>query len=229
MLLCSNAYANQKTFGDHEIEDDLVVTDAATIGGILTTGDGGVTNYAQFAADGELVLYGTARVEKYMVIGIAQLVRVVGGAPPDVSTEGTFGTLLFANTGTEDVYFNVHIPVDWCTGTDLKVAIYWAPTDGTDAKGVAWEFDWEAVAGESNEALGAGNTHVDIHDATQGVDNELLETGYGVIAGASVTVDDTIGINLYRDHDDLIDDYGSDAALIHIEIEYIVDRLGEAL
>ena len=44
---------------------------------------------------------------------------------------------------------------------------------------------------------------------------------------ASLALDDTIGIHFYRDHDDANDDYGADAALIHIEIEYKVDKLGE--
>jgi hypothetical protein len=164
-------------------------------------------------------------IEKYMVFAGPQLVRVVGGSPPDIGTEGTFGTLLFASNGTEEVFFNVHIPPDRAAGTDVKLAAYWAPTDGSTG-GVAWEFDWEAVASESDEALGAGSAHIDIHDVTQELDNELLETAYGTIAGALIANDDTIGINFYRDHDDGDDTYAADAALIHIEVEYDADRLG---
>ena len=182
-------------------------------------------NRAQFAADGELTLAGTARVEKYMVIGAAAIQK--GGTAPDTGTEGTFPTLLFASNLTEQGYFVIHIPGDWAVGTDLEVAVYWAPTSGA-AGGVAWEFDWEAVAADANETLGAGSTHVDLHDATQSLDNELLETSYGDISGASLAVDDTIGILFYRDHDDATDNYGADAALIHIEVEYIADKLGSA-
>ena len=167
------------------------------------------------------------RVERYMILGPAQLIRVVGGSPPDQGTKGTFGTLLFASTGTEEIYFNIHVPKDWAERSDIKFAVYWAPTSGA-AGGVAWEFDWEARTPESDEALGAGSTHVEIHDATQELDNELLETGYGTIAGTSLVADDTIGINLYRDHDDAIDNYGADAALIHVEIEYVANKLGKA-
>ena len=185
---------------------------------VSSSGDGKIT----FANLSTAVI---SEVEKYMVFAGPQLVRVVGGAPPDIGTEGTFGTLLFASNGTEDVYFNVHVPSDWSTGTDLEVAAYWAPTDGSTG-GVAWEFDWEARASEANEALGAGSAHVDIHDVTQELDNELLETSYGTISGAALAVDDTIGINFYRDHDDGDDTYAQDAALIHIEIEYLADKLG---
>ena len=109
----------------------------------------------------------------------------------------------------------------------MELAAYWTPTDGTSGT-VAWEFDWEAVAAESNEVIGAGSAHADIHDATQNLDNELLETSYGMISGTAVEIDDTIGIKFYRDHDDAVDDYGADAVLIHVEIEYIANKLGEA-
>ena len=186
---------------------------------------GDQTNYLEINNEGQVQLYGNAIYEKYMIIGAPSLTRVVGGTPPDVGTEGTFTTLLFATNQTEEVWFNVHVPADWDVGTDLEFAIYWAPTDGTDAKGVAWEFEWEAVS--LGENLGAGSIEVELHDATQGTDNELLETGYGDISGASLAADDTIGIHLYRDHDDTFDDYASDAALIHIEIEYKADKPGE--
>lgn len=166
-----------------------------------------------------------SHIEKYMVFAGPQLVRIVGGAPPDIGTEGTFGTLLFASNGTEEVFFNIHVPPDRAAGTNMKLAAYWTPTDGSTG-GVAWEFDWEAVAGEANEALGAGSSHSDIHDVTQELDNELLETSYGIMSGSVIDNDDTIGINFYRDHDDLTDTYAADAALIHIEVEYYADRLG---
>lgn len=182
-------------------------------------------NYLEIAADGELTLAGTARVDKYMTIPAGSF--RLGASAPDAGTQGTFATLLFANNVTEEAYYNLHIPPDWVAGTDLDLAVYWAPTDA-NAGTVAWEFDWEAVASESNETLGAGSTHVDMHDDTQSLAWELLETAYGTIAGASLAVDDTIGIKLYRDHDDANDDYGTDAALIHLEIEYLSDKLGEA-
>jgi len=185
---------------------------------VSSSGDGQIT----FANLSTAVI---SVVEKYMVFGGARLVRIVGGSPPDIGTEGTFGTLLFAGNGTEEVYFNIHVPPDRATGTDMKLGAYWAPTDGSTG-GVAWEFDWEARAGEANEALGAGSSHVDIHDVTQELDNELLETPYGVLSGSVIDNDDTIGINFYRDHDDGDDTYAQDAALIHIEVEYYADKLG---
>ena len=64
---------------------------------------------------------------------------------------------------------------------------------------------------------------MDIHDQAQALDNELLETPYGDISGASLAADDTIGLKIYRDHDDAADNYTGDAALIHLEVEYQTD------
>jgi len=186
---------------------------------------GGDTDYVSFEQDGEINLAGTARVKKYLYIGAGSFRR--GASAPDQGTEGTFATLLFADNVTEEAFVNIHIPPDWAVGTDIELAVYWAPTSA-GAGHVAWEFDWEAVAEHVDEVLGAGSTHVDIHDDTQSRDNELLETPYGAIAGASIAVDDTIGIKLYRDHDDAGDNYVGDAALIHMEIEYTANKLGEA-
>ena len=86
-----------------------------------------------------------------------------------------------------------------------------------------------STAETSDEVIGAGSTHVPIHDATQSRDNEVLESPYGTIAGTSLIADDVIGIHLYRDHDDDDDTYATNAALLHIEVEYVADKLGEAV
>jgi len=211
------------------------VFDAATanqylyINGTLVVGDHtvGSENMFQISSTGQVDMLGTARVKKYLTLGVPQLAK--GAAAPDSGSIGTFPVLLFSPILTEEVRFIVHMPADWDITTDIELAVYWSPTDATDAKGVAWEFDWEAVAAEANEVMGAGSTPVAIHDLTQGVANELLETSYGTIAAGSLAVDDTIGIHLYRDHDDADDDYASDAALVHIEIEYTVNKLGEQM
>lgn len=210
------------------VEDDAVVnqdltSDASPIfGGLTQVGD--ATNKLMVAADGELTLAGTARVKKYVIISAGGF--HLGANLPLKRAEGTFGTLQFDNATTDVAYTNWHIPDDWAAGTDVEIAFYWAPTDG-NAGNVAWEFDWEAVAPEANETLGAGSTNVQINDATQSLDNELLTTSYGTIAGASIAADDTIGIKISRDHDDG-DTYGTNASFVHMKIKYIADKLGES-
>ena len=164
-------------------------------------------------------------VEKYAALSAATF--NLGATAPTIVIEGTFPVLQFSNARTESAYVSWHIPIDWKKGTDIKIAYYWTPTDG-NAGHVAWEVDWESVASEMNEPLGAGSTNVEIHDDTQSSDNELLETSYGIILGSAITEDDTIGFCISRDHDDT-DTYGAKAALVHMEIEYISDRRGESI
>ena len=188
---------------------------ALTAGSGIELTDGG--------ANSSLTIGVTASMEKYAILSAAAF--KLGPTAPTTAIEGTFPVLQFSNTRTETSNMLWHIPPDWEVGTDVEVAFYWSPTSaGTGT--VAWEFEWEAVQANSNEILGAGSTHVDIHDQAEGLDNELLETGYGDISGASLSADDTIGFQILRDHDDAADDYGAPAALVHVEIEYISDRLG---
>ena len=186
---------------------------------------GSTDSYTKIDGSGILTMSGSGRVFKHLIVSAAGFGS--GAGAPDTGTQGTFATLLYASTGTEIAYYNLHLPEDWAAGTDITMKVYWAPTTGA-AGGVAWEIDWEAVATEANEVLGAGSTHIDIHDATQSLAWEALETPVGTIAGASIGTDDVIGICISRDHDDVIDNYGADAALIHLEIEYLSDKLGEA-
>jgi hypothetical protein len=174
----------------------------------------------------DVTLIDAGVVEKYASFGAGSLVRDASTSPADDGRLNNFPVLLFASNGTEYAFYAFHVPKDWAVGTDMKLAIYWAPTSGA-AGGVAWEIRWEARASNANEVIGAGYTDVDLHDATEELENELLETGYGIIAGSALAVDDTIGIRISRDHDDAIDNYGADAALVHIEIEYKADKLGE--
>jgi len=178
------------------------------------------------ADGGEVTLIGGAIVEKYLTVPAGSFRR--GVSAPAQSTESTFATLLFANNVTHEVYYNLHVPADWQAGTDFKLAIYWTPT--TNGAGtVCWEFDWEPV--HYGEAIGdIGLTHVDIHDSLSSYsDNVIHETPYGTISGAAIAVDDTIGIKLYRDHDDASDNYAANAAFIHMEIEYYANKFGEAV
>lgn len=200
-------------------------TDFSIIDDVLKHGDG--TNYTQIAADGTITLFGTAMVEKYLVIGVGELRK--GGGVPDEGVIGTFPVLLFDDAATEGTHYTLHLPVDWVDGTDLNLAIYWCPTTDDSGKQVSWEIDWEARAhavGAAGEILGAGSANIPIHDDTYAGANNAQETGYATISGGSLAADDSIGLFIYRDHDDG-DNYGQDVALIHIEVKYISDRWGE--
>lgn len=186
------------------------------------------TNYAELKNDGELELHGTARVTRHVSVDAAGFTKVAGGSPPLDAGQGTFGVLLFDAAGTEEAFYNFHMPHDWDPGTNITVFLFWSPTEDTDAKHVQWELDWETRQAENDEVIGAGSTNIELHDVTQGTAWEVLKTPEGTISGAALAVDEVVGMKVSRliEAGDTYD--GQDAALIHLEIEYIKDQLGEA-
>lgn len=184
------------------------------------------TNYAQFAIDGELTLVGTARVKTEIQVK-AEAFRLGGTAPTPVVI-GSFSVLQFPGTGaTRSIYTSFHIPNDWAVGTDIEVHVHWAPVNA-DAGTVVWQLTWDAVASEANEVISGAGTSTFVSDATQTLQDELLESGSMTISGGSLTSEDTIGMCIFRDPSHGSDSYGSAASLVIIEISYTADKLGEA-
>ena len=197
-----------------------------TSAGETRIGDGGTTNYAQFAVDGELTLYGTARVTKEIQIKAEGL--KLGATAPTQAVIGNFSVLQFAGAGTTDtVYTSFHIPTDWATGTDVNVHVHWAPVNA-NAGNVLWQMTWDAIASEADELISGAGITISIIDATQTRQDELLESGDMTISGGSLTAEDTIGIRIFRDPTAGTDTYASAASLVIVEISYTADKLGVA-
>lgn len=210
------------------VADQVDITGLGTYYFEGATQHGGAVNYATFADNGTLTLTGTARVKKHIIIPAGSFGK--GVAAPTEGNIGTFATILFPSNLTKDINYNFHLPTDYAAGTDIEVKLYWCPTTNSAGDTVSWEIDWEARSpgdGAAGEILGAGSTNIELHDVTYAGANNLQETPEGTIAGAGLDAEDVVGLNVLRDHDDA-DDYGSDAALIFLEIEYIADSLGES-
>lgn len=119
------------------LSDDMTVTNYRF---------GDAENYAEFEANGTLVLYGSARVfDDIMVPGFT--VRSGSTAPAfEPFVGGVYITyFLDAGASSEDhVYFSVQFPHSWA-GTTIYPHVHWSPeTDpGTDAV-VRWglEYTW---------------------------------------------------------------------------------------
>jgi len=205
---------------DITVGDDLVVTDHISAVDIALSGGVG------------LLLTGTARVYKHLDITPSQFTQIAGGNPPAIGNQGVFGILLFDSGGTEEVFFNFHIPHDYEAGTDVKVQLFWAPTTNDSGKHVQWEVDWEGrkpAASAAGELLGAGSTNIELHDDTYAGAFNVQTTPEGTIAGASLDASDVIGMKVSRviEAGDNYD--GADAALLHLAISYTSNKLGDNL
>lgn len=205
----------------NETNNDIILAGPVDLGS-----DGGATNYAEFKSDGELNLHGTARVIKHEHIPV-NAIKKGAANPPGESTIGNTSVLLFDSATDEDVYYVIHLPVDWASGTDLNFHFHWAPTDA-NAGDVVWAIDYRISKSESNELISGTDATISTTDSTQSLQYEHLQSSDITISGASLETGDKIAIRIYRDADNAADTYGADAALFLPEMTYTADKLGEA-
>jgi len=138
---------------------------------------------------------------------------------------GVTPVLLFDATNDEWVYYEWEVPENYYAGSDIKLRFYWAPTDGNTGD-VVWGIEYTIISPESDEVLTAATTTQTVTDSAQGLANELLRTDFITISGTGIQPGDIIGMRVYRDAD--ADDYGADAALVHLGLYFQVDRNGVA-
>lgn len=181
------------------------------------------TNYLAVSATGVITLVGTARVIRSIKL-FATISKPAATAPTEVII-GDFLTLQYSNAGPlESAKFLFHIPEDWAQGTDMEAHIHWAPATGAGGN-VKWDINYTALASEANEVLTAAGVAITITDATQALQDELLQSPNMTLTAANIASEDTIGLTLSRDNT-VGGNYGAAASFVLIEIEYISDRLG---
>jgi len=144
---------------------------------------------------------------------------------PDQGEIGVTPVLLFSASSDEWVYYEWEVPENYHAGSDIKIRFYWAPTDGNTGD-VVWGIEYTIISPENNEVLTAATTTQTVTDSAQGLANELLQSDFITISGTGIQPGDIIGMRVYRDAD--ADDYGADAALVHLGLYFQVDRNGVA-
>jgi hypothetical protein len=117
----------------------VLTTASPTFAG-LTVGTS--TNYAAFAADGELTLNGTARVTKEVNVAIRDFAP--GASGPADKIYGDYHVKEF--TIGDDAIVNFELPHDWAAGTDLNVYVVWMIDEAyaTGSGEVQWQITWSA-------------------------------------------------------------------------------------
>ena len=193
-------------------------------------GDGGTTNFTQFAGDGEITLHGTARVINHKDIAITMMKRGVG-SPPGEGLKDGFPTLDFAWTGDEEVFFEFHTPSRFDTTADMQLHIaFFVDTAPAAAAGVCWGVEWKVIeAGDTVDFTAGTDTLTDVVAITTGTpanDAVLLESE-GLVGGAgAIPLDALIKCRLYRDVSNAGDTFAGDARLMEAHVHYISNKLG---
>ena len=203
--------------------------DVFTLNKGLAVGDAGVTNYANFAGDGELTLFGTARVTSQIPIDNANLGK--GNTAPTQIIIGDYNSWEYDIN--DDTVFTFHIPHDWAAGTAITISIDWFIDQAyvTNSGEVKWQIVWAATPHDASEPLD-GPTHTGTADTGDinipAIAKAIKEDGL-TIAGASLSTEDQVGVTISRIAltDGNNPSGNVDPAIVDIHIQYIADKLGE--
>ena len=115
----------------------------------IAIGDGGTTNYATFAADGELTLVGTARVVKDIWLD-AGAIRAPGAKPASQVAHGALETVAWQfgdeiEANEETISLNIKFPNDMDKSVGPLMCVGWSTTTldpGDDSEQVEWQLEY---------------------------------------------------------------------------------------
>jgi hypothetical protein len=226
--------------GDLAVNTDVLYVDSSTgnvgvgtaipavkhqVVGVSRYGDQ-ATNYATFAADGELTLVGTARVNRTIPLGIDGL--AAGGVAPSIVRVVNFYGYEFSINDAGYVK-GFELPYDWDSTTAISFKFHWACNNSSASKFIQWQLDYTSVA-ENTENINAATSTLPTGDlAVSTTPYRLTETSIS-IAAAGLALDDVIGMQVKRiaasGGAGVVPD--NEPIIIGLEIEFVSNKLGEA-
>ena len=183
------------------------------------------TNFAAFAADGELTLTGTARVTKHLVLGFAGI--GLGATAPALTRLGN--VIGYAFTVGDDGYFTTEVPPDWDSSTAVEVVLH-NYTNATTGN-IKFQATWSALPHGGTEAVDApthSGTLAPAQIAVPGTAKAFQEYSLGTIAAASLSDNDALFFLVSRVAKTSGSDPAQEPVLILIELLYTANKLGLA-
>ena len=234
-------------FNDSAVDIDFIIRKKTTGNAIVydagndttSIGDGGVTNYAQFAADGELTLVGTARVWKCRELEPGA-VKLPGVNPPAEAVIDYFPFHRYDKATEESSFFHWGVPDDFATGTanvrgNFRFVVENPPAGGGANVNVRMGFEYKKITeGDVFTFAGASSGYVDETIVAGETALTTHHTAFGTCDTTGWVHGDTILFRFYRDAtavEDTYDDDGpaeNDVWVWNYHLEYLSDRLGAA-
>ena len=209
-----------------------ITNKAITIGG-AHIGDN--TNYTKIKRDGEINLYGAARVIRHLRVGAGSWNR--GASAPKSDFEGVWATLDFDNSIDDEAHFVLIVPHRWDNIIDIEFAVDWfyngggSPGTVEDPGTVCWALEYKSIkAGEL--VTGAGITIAKTSAGNHSSDKMVRTIFTAKILASNLETHDTIGFRLYRDVDgggDTGDTLATIARLINTHFHFVMNKLGQAM
>lgn len=191
--------------------------------GTTELGDGGTTNYASFAADGELTLNGTARVSKTEWISVGAF-KAPGTKPAENIDYGIAGGWEFSDATDDTIVATKRLPVDMDKTVAPSFKIGWGSAETTGD--VVWQLEYLYVsAGESLAAAAqdTNTTTTTVSGTANGLNVTTIEMD---AAGAS---DQLLKVRIKRLGADAADTLSGTAILVGCGFNYTSDKLGVGL
>ena len=129
------------------------------------------------------------------------------------------------------MHTDFEVPTDCDTSEDLCIEIYWGIDEAyaTNNAEVQWKIDWRAVAVGEDVTAGGSSGTIDFGDINIPAATNILVKTEGVIAAANISQDDLIALNVARIALDGGNNPAAEPYIIMINLEYTVNKLGEAI
>ncbi len=215
------------------IGDNTAPGDKFEVVGVSQLGDGGTTNYTQFASSGLLTMAGTARVLRSVDFEPDAVKK--GGVGPTDSTEDGFPMHDYQAANDESVHIHWEIPHWYASGGEVHLHVeFFVDTAPGGAANVTWGIEYKKQSiGDNfgftgtttiitNTALTTGTPANDqkIHSSAE---IHLVTTGFEPM--------DVILIRIFRDANasetDATDNFGSDARVFNYHLMALSDKQGQ--
>jgi len=198
---------------------DLVHLKVDPYGGFPTSQAAPVSSFFSHIPS-QIIMTGDGRVYSHINIPASSLHKGVT-APADADI-GLFHTLAFDAANDDEVHYTLLIPHRMEAGTGIRVRVDWAYDGGADAGTVCWNIEYRCI--EPDEALVGGSTTITETTAGSHTSGQLVRTTFTDQIEGCVE-HDAVAIHLFRDVSE--DTLATDAELIELHLEFIMDKLGE--
>lgn len=202
--------------------NNLLIAGDIEIQGKMYCGD--VDNFFQVDADGEITLHGTGRVLRHWIIDPERFKMPAANFPAE-GFEGIFPTLDFDKATNESAYVPEHVPYRLAVGTKVVIMVDWL-FDAADAGVVVWGIKYRIIT--PGDTIAGATTDITKASAGGHTEGKLLRTTFvAEIDVSGANPDDNIGIQFFRDADNLADTLNQDARILNVHFHFIQDKLGE--
>ena len=196
-------------------------------------GDG--TNETQISATGVQTMAGDARVMKSVDLEPVLATRPASN-PPDEGTEDSFATHDFNAATDESVFFHWEVPHNYASAGTIHVHFdFFVDTAEAGATSVVWGVEYKKLSVGDNFDFTADTitayTQTSVTLGTPANDKKVHQSGEINLTTTGFVSGDYLLLRMFRDANGTggTDSFPRDARVIDYHIEYLSDKLGEAL